>query len=80
MVVQVDLYRQTNQLHQDMECILSKLNSVATDLTLGAHSLRVSGATVAAYSGYIDDRCLMRHQRWKSQDSTNMFIKVSLAK
>ena len=62
------------------ECILSKLKSVAPDLNLGTHSLRASGATVVANSGSVDDRCLMRHGRWKSQDSKNMYIDDSLAK
>ena len=59
------------------ECILSKLKSVAPDLNLGTHSLRASGATVAANSGSIDDRCLMRHGRWRSHDSKNMNIENS---
>ena len=62
------------------ECILSKLKSVAPDLNLGTHSLRASGATVAANSGSIDDRCLMRHGRWRSHDSKNMYIEDSLEK
>ena len=62
------------------ECIVSKLKTVAPHLNLGTHSLRAGGATAAANSGVIDDRCLMRHGRWKSQESKNMYIDDSVAK
>ena len=50
------------------ECILSKLKSVAPELNLGIHSLRAGGASTIANSDKVDDRCLMRHGRWKSHD------------
>ena len=62
------------------ECILSKLKSVAPDLNLGIHSLRAGGASTVANSDQVDDRCLMRHGRWKSHDSKNMYVEDSVAK
>lgn len=62
------------------ECILHKLRSVAPDLNLGTHSLRAGGATTVANSGAVDERCLMRHGRWKSQDSKNVYVEDSLTK
>ena len=53
---------------------------MAPHLNLGTHSLRAGGATAAANSGVIDDRCLMRHGRWKSQESKIMYIDDSVAK
>ena len=50
------------------ECIVAKLKLVAPDLNLGTHSLRPSGATMVANAetGNINERCLLRHGRWKS--------------
>lgn len=62
------------------ECIVSKLKSVAPDLNLGIHSLRAGGATTVANTDKINERCLMRHARWKSQDSKNMYIDDSISK
>ena len=48
------------------ECIVGKLRLVAHDLNLGMHSLRASGATMAANAkeeGDINERCLLRHGR-----------------
>ena len=62
------------------ECIVSKLKTVAPHLNLGTHSLSAGGATAAANSGDIDDRCLMRHDRWNAQECKNMYIDHSVAK
>ena len=62
------------------ECIVSKLKSVAPDLNFGIHSLRAGAATAVANSDKINERCLMRHARWKSQDSKNMYIDDSVSK
>ena len=45
------------------ECMLGKLKLVAPELRLGTHSLRASGATVAANAAGVSDRCLKRHGR-----------------
>jgi len=61
------------------ECILAKLKSVAPELNLGLHSLRASGATVAANSG-VSDRCLKRHGRWKTDTAKDGYVEDSLDK
>lgn len=62
------------------ECIVSKLKSVAPNLKLGTHSLRASGATTAANAAGINDRCLKRHGRWKSDLAKDGYIVDSLSK
>lgn len=62
------------------ECIVTKLKSVAPDLRLGLHSLRASGATVAANADGVSDRCLKRHGRWKSDLAKDGYIDDSLEK
>ncbi|MEW8546456.1 MAG: tyrosine-type recombinase/integrase [Candidatus Thiodiazotropha sp.] len=64
------------------ECIIEKLKIVAPNLNLGTHSLRASGATVVANadSDGLNERCLMRHGRWKSVISKNGYIDDSLEK
>lgn len=64
------------------ECILNKLKIVAPDLNLGTHSLRASGASVAANADQndINERCLLRHGRWKSEVSKNGYISDSVEK
>ena len=65
------------------ECILGKLKLVAPDLNLGTHSLRASGATMAANAdenGDINERCLLKHGRWRSSVSKNGYIYDSTEK
>ena len=65
------------------ECILGKLKLVAPDLNLGTHSLRASGATMAANAeenGDINERCLLRHGRWRWSVSKNGYIYDSIEK
>ena len=50
------------------------------ELNLGIHSLRAGGVGTIANSDKVDDRCLMRHCRWKSHDSKNMYVEDSVAK
>ena len=58
------------------ECILLKLRKVSENLNLGLHSLRAGGVSVAANSG-INDRCLKRHGRWKTDASNDGYIEDS---
>lgn len=64
------------------ECILGKLKLVAPDLNLGTHSLRASGVTVAANAedGDVNERCLLRHGRWKSSLSKDSYVNDSVEK
>lgn len=64
------------------ECMVEKLKSVAPNLNLGTHSLRASGATMVANadSDGLNERCLMRHGRWKSSVSKNGYIDDSIEK
>lgn len=64
------------------ECMVEKLKSVAPNLNLGTHSLRASGATMVANadSDGLNERCLMRHGRWKSTVSKNGYIDDSIEK
>ncbi|MCG8049358.1 MAG: tyrosine-type recombinase/integrase [Candidatus Thiodiazotropha endolucinida] len=59
------------------ECILTKLKEVAGDLDLSLHSMRAGGATEAANAG-VNDRCLKRHGRWKSDRSKDGYVADSL--
>lgn len=62
--------------------ILNKMKIVAPDLNLGTHSLRASGASAAANADQsdINERCLLRHGRWKSEVSKNGYISDSVEK
>ena len=65
------------------ECIVGKLKLVAPDLNLETHSLRASGATMVANAeegGEINERCLLRHVRWKSSLSKDGYINDSVEK
>ena len=62
------------------ECILNKLKMVAPELNLGTHSLRASGITTVANKDSVNERCLMRHGRWKTETSKNMYVEDSIAK
>ena len=56
------------------ECIVKKLKLVAPDMKLGTHTLRASGATAAANTPGVSDRCLKRHGRWKSDLAKDGYI------
>ena len=43
----------------------------------GLHSLRLSGASLAAYNG-VSDRLFKRHGRWKSDKAKDGYIEDSL--
>lgn len=65
------------------ECIVGKLKPVAPDLNLGTHTLRASGVTMVANAeegGKINERCLLRHGRWKSSLSKDGYINDSVEK
>ena len=52
---------------------------VGEHVNIGIHSLRAGGATVAANSN-VDERCLKRHGRWKSDTAKDGYIVDSLGK
>ena len=58
---------------------MGKLSLIAPHLNLGTHSLRASGATMAANAeeGEINERCLLRHGRWKSSLSKDGYANDS---
>lgn len=59
------------------ECIVSRLQWVAPNLNLGLHSLRASGAT-SAINGGANERCVMKHGRWRCTASKDGYIQDSL--
>ncbi|XP_063397693.1 uncharacterized protein LOC134682015 [Mytilus trossulus] len=61
------------------ENILKRLKLIAPTLNLGLHSLRAGGATAAA-SSEVNERCIKRHGRWKSDSSKDGYIADTLEK
>lgn len=61
------------------ECIVSRLKEIDSTLNIGLHSLRAGGATAAAGCG-VNERCLMRHGRWKCVVSKNGYVEDSIDK
>ena len=59
--------------------IIPLIKSVVGEVDIGLHSLRSGGATVAANSD-VDDRCLKRHGRWKTDSSKDGYIVDSVEK
>ena len=60
--------------------IVSLLKSVAgNDVNIGLHSLRAGGATEAANAS-VNDRCLKRHGRWKTDSAKDGYIVDSIEK
>lgn len=59
------------------ECILAKLHKIDPNLNLGLHSLRAGGATAAANSKAINDRCWKRHGRWRTDTSKDGYVEDS---
>lgn len=53
--------------------IVKRLKMVAPQLNLGLHSLRSGGASAAAKSD-VNERCIKRHGRWKSDLSKDGYI------
>lgn len=61
------------------QAILKRLSLVSGGANFGLHSLRAGGATVAANQD-VNDRCLKRHGRWKSDSSKDGYVADSLVK
>lgn len=61
------------------ECVTSLFKTIAPNLNIGLHSLRAGGASVAANNN-VNDRCLKRHGRWKSDFSKDIYVADSLEK
>lgn len=59
--------------------IIPLIKSVVGEVDIGHHSLRSGGATVAANSD-VDNRCLKRHGRWKTDSSKDGYIVDSVEK
>ena len=59
------------------ENIVNRLKSVAPSLNLGLHSLRSGGATAAAKSD-VNERCITRHGRWKTDFVKDGYIEDTL--
>ena len=55
------------------ECIVSLFKSVDQNLNVGLHSLRSGGVSTAA-NNEINDRCLKRHGRWKTDFAKDGYI------
>ena len=62
------------------ECIVKKVKLVAPELDLGIHSLRANGASTAANAEGVNERCLKRHGRLKTDVAKDGYIKDSLSK
>ncbi|KAK3106420.1 hypothetical protein FSP39_019597 [Pinctada imbricata] len=61
--------------------IIPKLKLVGGSFDFGLHSMRSGGATqVANASGSVNDRCLKRHGRWKTDSSKDRYIADSVEK
>ncbi|KAK3084685.1 hypothetical protein FSP39_017394 [Pinctada imbricata] len=62
------------------ESIISCLKLVSENLNLGLHSMRSGGATAAAASSLVNERCWKRHGRWKSDSSKDGYVVDTLDK
>ncbi|XP_062611724.1 uncharacterized protein LOC134273549 [Saccostrea cucullata] len=77
----------TDQYRQVSEVLVAKGSTSACPVNmykkylelLGIHSLRAGGATVAANSN-VDERCLKKHGRWRSDSAKDGYIVDSLEK
>lgn len=56
------------------ESVLTRLREVTSGLNLGLHSLRSGGATAAANSHQVNERCLKRHGRWKTDKAKDGYV------
>ena len=61
------------------ENIVKRLKLVAPSLNLGLHSLRSGGATAAAKSN-VNERCIKRHGRWKTDFVQDGYIEYTFEK
>ena len=61
------------------ENIFKILKSVEPNLNLGLHSLRAGGASTAARSD-VNERCIRRHGRWKSDVSKDGYVEDTFEK
>ncbi|XP_053373596.1 uncharacterized protein LOC123527851 isoform X1 [Mercenaria mercenaria] len=59
------------------ECIIKLFKEVAPDLNIGLHSLRSGGVSTAANNN-VNDRCLKRHGRWKTDFAKDMYVSDSV--
>ena len=62
------------------EVLLDRLTDMGLDKKLfGLHSLRSGGATAAASNASVCDRLIMKHGRWVTEKSKNLYIHENLA-
>ncbi|VDI25511.1 Hypothetical predicted protein [Mytilus galloprovincialis] len=61
------------------ENVVKRLKLVAPSLNFGLHSLRSGGAAVAAKS-HVNERCIKRHGRWKTDFVKDGYIEDTLEK
>ena len=65
---------------RDREVLLDRLTEMGLDKKLfGLHSLRSGGATAAASNASVCDRLIMKHGRWVTEKSKNLYIHENLA-
>jgi site-specific recombinase XerD len=66
---------------QARKCLLAKLKCIpgAENFNFGLHSFRAGGATAAANSN-VNERCLMRHGRWRQATSKDRYVNDSIVK
>ena len=62
------------------ETVKNRLKNVTHNRNIGLHSLRAGGATAAANSSVVSERCWKRHGRWKSDSAKDGYIDDSLKK
>ena len=59
------------------EALLKRIKLVSPDCNVGLHSFRSGGATAAANAN-VNERCLKKHGRWKSDSSKDGYIVDSI--
>ena len=55
------------------EALIKRVKLVSPGCNIGLHSFRSDGATVAANAN-VNERCLKKHGRWKSDSSKDRYI------
>lgn len=61
------------------EALLGRIRLVSPNCNIGLHSFRAGGATAAANAN-VNERCLKKHGRWKSDSSKDRYIVDSTEK
>ncbi|XP_071166253.1 uncharacterized protein [Mytilus edulis] len=61
------------------EALLGRMRLVSPNCNIGLHSFRAGGATAAANAN-VNERCLKKHGRWKSDSSKDRYIVDSTEK